>query len=65
MDSVFATRMQVNIRFHFGTRRTKYLKSLAHWVQSFYRTPEEPKSIGLDQIVILYQLERYLAINEV
>ena len=37
-DSGFENRTQGNGRFHFGTRRTKSLKALFHWVQDFYRT---------------------------
>ena len=65
MASVIETRIQENGRFHFGMRRNNYLKSLVHWVQDFYRTSEEPKIKGIDQIVFLSQLERALSINEI
>ena len=63
MASGFATRTQGNDIFHFDTRMTKSLKSLVHWVQDFYRTSEEPKIKGMNQIVFLSQLERSLSRN--
>ena len=63
MASGFETRKQEFGRFHFGVMMTNYLKSLAHWVQYFYRTSEEPNIKRINQIVFLSQLERSLSRN--
>ena len=65
VDSGFENRKQGNGRFRFGTRRTKSLKALVHWVQNLYSTSEEPNIKGLNQIAFLSQLEISLARNEV
>ena len=65
MASGFATITQGNKRLHFGTRSNNPLKKPVHWVQDFYSTSEETNIKGLNQIVFLYQLEIYLAINKV
>lgn len=60
MSSDFGGR-QARERIHFGTRRTKSIKGLVHWVQDFYRVSELPSIVGLNEITFKQQLERALA----
>ena len=59
--SSFASRNVAAGRIIFGTRRTKFLTALVHWVQDFYRISAEPTIIGLSQNTFKAQLETTLA----
>jgi hypothetical protein len=65
MTSSFSGRLAATGRFHFGTRRTKNLKALIHWVQDFFRVSQQPTVKWLNKIVFLSELERALARAEV
>ena len=65
MSTDFSGRTQVNGRINFGTRRTKKLKSLVHWVQDFYRVSEEPGIVGLSENIFKSQLERALIRSDI
>ena len=65
MASSFSGRTATTGRFHFGTRRTKNLKALTHWVQDFSRVSQQPTVKGLNKVVFLSELERALARAEV
>ena len=52
-------------RLHFGVCRTKYLQTLVHWVQDFYRVSKVPIIVGLSQTLFRANLERALAREEI
>ena len=58
MSSDFSGRTAANGRIMFGTRRTKGLKALIHWVQDFYRISAEPSVADLDGPTFKEQLDR-------
>ena len=45
----FAKRTPMAQRIVFGTKRTKRLKALRHWVRDFYRVSEEPNIVDMDE----------------
>ena len=65
MASDFGGRQAVRDRIHFGTRRTKSIKGLIHWVQDFYHVSEKPLIVGLNEVTFKQQLERALARAEI
>ena len=58
-------RTQQNNRITFGTRRTKLLKALTHWIHDFYRISGTPNIDGLNQDQFREQLLRALARAEI
>ena len=58
MASNFSSRTQANSRMNFGTRRIKYIKSITHWVQYFYRISGLPSIVGLSEVTFKPQLDR-------
>ena len=48
MAKTFGSRPAAS-RIYFGTRRTKALKAITHWVQDFSRVSGTPSIVGLDQ----------------
>ena len=58
MATNFASRTAANGRIIFGTRRTKFLKSLVHWTQDFVRVSEDPSIVGLTEATFRAQLDR-------
>jgi len=61
MSTDFGGRKEVRDRIYFGTRRTKSVKGLVHWIQDFYRVSETPSIVGLNEVTFKQQLERALA----
>ena len=61
MATSFANRTAQNGRMYLGTRRIKYLKALAHWVQDFYRTSSFPTIVGLSEEIFKSQMDRAAA----
>lgn len=58
-------RGRVAVRISFGTRRTKLLKALTHWVQDFYRVSDIPHVDGLNEASFRAQLDRALARSQI
>ena len=63
MATDWATRPTRGVvqRIFFGTRKTKYLKALTHWVEDFFRISARPTITGLTELQFKQQLERALA----
>jgi hypothetical protein len=59
MATSFAGRPAAS-RIFFGTRKTKSIKAIVHWVQDFYRVSMVPSIVGLDEVMFKAQLERAL-----
>ena len=65
MSSDFSSRTVANGKITFGTRRSKQLKALVHWVHDFYRVSGNPTIVGLSTGVFRLQLDRALARAEI
>jgi hypothetical protein len=61
MSTDFGSRTATNGKITFGTRRSKQLKALVHWVHDFYRVSGNPTIVGLSIRVFRSQLDRALA----
>ena len=65
MATEWAGRTANNGRIVFGTRRTKLIKALVHWVQDFYRVSEIPTVAGINEATFRSHLSRALARHEI
>jgi hypothetical protein len=61
MTTDWSSRNPVNQRISFGTRRTKLMKALTHWMQDFYRISLVPTISGDNEATFKSQLLRALA----
>ena len=61
MATEWASRTANGGRIIFGTRRTKLMKGLVHWIQDFYRVSDVPHVDGLNEAAFRSQLLRALA----
>ena len=50
MRTEFAARTQALGKIVFGTNRTKFIKSLIHWIMDFYRVSAIPSIVGLNEV---------------
>ena len=60
MASDYAGRTQNNGRMYFGTRRTKCIKALVHWINDFDRISKLPSIVGLNENTFKEELDRAL-----
>ena len=65
MSEDWQRRTVANGRIMFGTRRTKLLKALTHWVHNFYRISDIPHVDGLNHDRFREHLLRALARAEI
>ena len=65
MASDFGGRTVANGRIIFGTRRTKLLQALTHWVRDFYRVSGVPTIVGLNEYTFKTALNTALAREDI
>ena len=65
LSTDFSSRTAANGRMNVGTRRTKRLKALLHWVQDFHRVSNTPSIVGLSQATFLIGLDAAISRAEV